>query len=702
MKAASRHGSAVLKIFLLLLASCFGLTAQIRLIDAPAFAAGGAGVRAVATGDLNGDHKPDIVVLNTTDNTIGVLLGLGHGKYSVVRTFATGVQPAAMVLADFNHDGHLDIAVSNFIDSSVSILLGVGDGSFLNRTDYAVGDRPSTIAANDFNGDGNLDLLVNGASVVLLRGKGDGKFTASQTNLNGGASLAVADLNGDGKLDVVVSIAGNIKVSLGKKNGFQAAKSFPGTVFGGSLAIADFTGDGKLDIVAADQADSFGLFFRGHGDGKFDAGSAFFVLSGNRAVLAADFNGDGKVDLVAVASVGLQLMFGNGDGSFQPPLFYDPGTQPFGAAVDDMNRDHQPDLVIACDSNQSTVAVLLGKANGAFLAARTFPSLWTAHLATGDFNGDHKTDLVLASGGPHPGGFDIVLSNGDGTFRYAWRVTPPSITLLKAVAVGDFNNDGKLDVIVSGHNDDILVVMLGNGDGTLAPPVNYDFGVAPTTIATGDFDGDGNLDLAVNMDGGIGVLRGNGDGTFQAPTIWGPVSFPTQIGVADLNEDGKLDLYSSDAGDDTISVLLGNGHGSFAAPHTFPAGSFPISVTAGDFNHDGHLDLAVADLNASTMSVLLGKGDGTFKPTVSYSSPSPNWFVATVDLDGDGNLDLVTAQAAAPIAVFPGLGDGTFLPPVQFRTGGSDIAIGFFNHDRKPDLGVANGLGLTVLLNNSK
>jgi hypothetical protein len=335
------------------------------------------------------------------------------------------------------------------------------------------------------------------------------------------------------------------------------------------------------------------------------------------SVVTADFNGDGKLDLAVtnVDSNDVSVFLGNGDGTFQPAVQYPVGQQPTSIAVGDFNGDGKLDLVVV-DSADATVTILLGEGDGTFQTLPEVPAFGAspAGLAVGDFNGDGKLDLAVTNenSGANLGSgtVSILLGNGDGTFQLALNFSAGSNP--GPIAVGDLNGDGKLDLVVANNDagttavNNTINVLLGNGDGSFQPAQSFTVGTNPTAVALADFNGDGKLDAAVsNHDANnLSILLGKGDGTFQPAMNFAAGSGPQSLVVADLNGDGKLDLAVADGGDNTVSLLLGNGDGSFQAAVPYGSNDPFLSAAAGDFNRDGRLDLAAVELDGG-IAVLL-------------------------------------------------------------------------------------------------
>jgi hypothetical protein len=661
------------------------------------FSTGGYNSASLTLGDVNGDGKPDLLVANQCatnsgfcPGTVSVLLGNGNGTFQLPVTYSSGgYDGASVVLGDVNGDGKPDLLVVNqcatnsdfFCFGSVGVLLGNGDGTFQTSVAYGSGGQTArSVILGDVNGDGKSDLIVindcatsceNGGLGVLL-GNGDGSFQTAIPYSSGGQSprsVVVGDVNLDGAPDLIVanlcalgdgSCSNGGVVSVLLNNGSGAFLSTTSYASGGpnanSVALGDVNGDGKLDLLVAnncvDSENCSGVLgmLPGNGDGTFNAAVVYGSGGSEAAALTVgDVNGDGVPDLLIAAqcasatscdSAAVNVLLGNGDGTFQPPVAYGSGgSDARSVVIADVNGDGKPDLVVA---NQSGAAgVLLGNGDGTYQAAVTYNSGGNnvTSLAITDVNGDGKPDLVLANecaaSDCTSASVSVLLGNGDGTFQSAVNYSSGGY-FATSVVVGDFNGDGKPDLLVANEcavgsncaSTGSLGVLLGNGDGTFRTAVNYGpGGQFPYSLAVGDVNGDGTPDLlvvnqcadSVCANGTLGVLLGKGDGTFKTavPAMILPQSFAA-LAVADFNGDGKLDVASAGF------LLTGNGDGTFQGPVDLGASGGGIAV--GDFNLDGRPDLAIGGV-----AVLLNVNSQGLKTTVSLTSSSnPSYFGQSV------------------------------------------------------------------------
>jgi len=587
-------------------------------------------------GDLTGDGKPEIVSFNCSANTVTVYVNQGDG------TFATGVyynnnsdQYQSVydgAIADLNGDGKNDVVAINNDAADVSIFLGHGDGSLsVKPSSYAIGgfawNRP-LIA--DFNGDGLPDVVESDDqyNLVYLQGYGDGSFRAAPTyglpnSFDQSAytfSVATGDFNGDGIPDVVAGQVGDdastgVAVYLGKGDG----TFYPGDSYGTSanmsyVAVADFNGDGKLDIAAIDRVNNLVQIFLGNGDGSFSIGAAYPTSSQSNSaaqnLVVGDFNKDGKAD-IAVAN-----------------------------------------------ANTGDVGVLLGRGDGTFASTVSypFPGYAALSISAADLNGDGYLDLAVTaySDGPPAIGILLADSNAPGTFGTAQFVNVNGNP--NNIAFGDLNNDGKVDMAVTESNgatfNGQLEVFLNDGTGTFpTAPTAYQastFGGAsgrsdPSDIQMFDLNGDGSLDLVYvnNRSGTVAVALGNGDGTIAAPLEFPSTEYLVGLALADVNGDGAMDVLTGEDEAGGFSVML-NANGAGGSGNYSLGTQTPSATVASGSPATYMLDLAGQNGYNGTITFSC-----SHLPTGATCSFSPASVVANGDVPINTTLTIQTTATTA-------------------------------------------------------
>jgi hypothetical protein len=340
----------------------------------------------------------------------------------------------------------------------------------------------------------------------------------------------------------------------------------------------------------------------------------------------------------------------------------------------DFNGDGKPDMAFSAQVPGGRIGetqILLGNGDGTFTLGQNLPGVGgLASIATGDFNGDGIPDLVvpdivISDQVGTVNTVSLLLGNGDGTFTLKSHLVLPGHAVVSSIAVADFNGDGKADLALTDEIDNVVIVWLGNGDGTFTPVASVPTGAPPwvgglpptgygsaNSIVAADLNGDGKLDLAVGntigivdppgYTGSIAILLGNGDGTFAPSSAipLGVIFGASGLALGDFNGDGKADLaidasyaYMTVAG--VASVLLGNGDGTFAPEQNSPVIALG-GLVAADFNGDGLTDLALFEGSqletllsevgpqsaTATVSGISVVGTGTHQIDASYSGDS--------------------------------------------------------------------------------
>jgi hypothetical protein len=417
----------------------------------------------------------------------------------------------------------------------------------------------------------------------------------------------------------------------------------------------------------------------------------------SRSLAAADMNKDNKLDLVLTCSTGyVAVLIGNGDGSFQSPAYYAVSGVVTLAPPVDLNGDGYLDVAVSTFlSNASGVAVLLNQgstAPGTLATAKGYPGPTGVNpglMGAGDFNGDGKQDIVVGGSS-----LAVYYGNGDGTLQTA-QTTPGGPNLV----TGDFNHDGVTDVAYLAGQAEIelisLQVLLGSSSGKFTTGLNLPLDSwlgNPSLFVAGTTNGGSNVDLAL-VGNYTSILLGDGKGGFTYGNSYDLSGFPS---ATEPGADGNTNLvFSASPG---ISVLEGNGDGTFQGTLRILLGQGNFSTTningqfvTADLNGDGLTDVLGIDATQNLVSAL-GRGDGTFSP-VDTTAGSSLGSLAAGDFNGDGKVDAVGISASAQdsaLFFYAGNGNGTFkptLPAVDLKAIGAQFPVtGDFNGDNHLDV----------------
>ena len=334
-------------------------------------------------------------------------------------------------------------------------------------------------------------------------------FNDSQIPNGGGApahSLVVGEFNGDSHPDLAVAIAdtpGKVSLLLGNGNGtFSSGGTVPAGAYPYGLIVSDFNGDGKQDLAVANEGTNDVSVLLGNGSGGFVGSQTVAVGAYPRFLVAGDFDEDGDMDL-AVSSQGysISVLIGNGNGTFQTQVVYAAGDMPRGIVAADFNSDDHVDLAVL-NRNDYTLSLFRGHGDGTFEDQIVMSSGLSRpnSLVSADFNSDGNEDVAI--GGEGTAVIALRLGDGAGSLPFNSLMSTGPACCPLALAKGDFNGDGKADLVSAEYfyPSDVVAVLLGVGNGEFANYLYFSSVLEPEGVATGDFNGDGFDDIAVSTD----------------------------------------------------------------------------------------------------------------------------------------------------------------------------------------------------------
>ncbi|MBA3916659.1 MAG: VCBS repeat-containing protein, partial [Acidobacteriales bacterium] len=525
----------------------------------------------VAVADLNKDGRLDVVEsVFSQRNFAGameVYLGNSDGSLQSPVAYPTLMENTGVAIADLNRDGILDLATGGI--NQVAVLFGKGDGTFAPEQTYTDAGGTTGIAVADLNGDGSPDLLqldscrtgpASPCAVAVWANKGDGTFRGPSYYGVGvdPRGFTVGDINKDGHPDVIAANDQDATVSvlLNNGGGMLISRREYGVDLNefadvGPVAVGYIDRDNNLDAAVVDHFGNRIFVVPGNPNGSFRTPKIFSTGEFPNTVALADVDGDGWTDMVTPNFYNsISVLRGNGRGNFKPHVEYLTGVDPITLTIADINNDGAPDVVAGLFTGHG-ISTLLNDGLGAFPShVETYTAQRVVSVAVGDLNKDGFLDVATANTNEKENSFSVLLGNGDGTFA----IQQTSFRSSGAeVAIADVNHDGNLDVVLLG---DQVIVYPGNGDGTFKQRIVNNTGQNGFLSGLlGDFNGDGKLDAAITGDAIVLLSLGNGDGTFQLAQTYSIGG--AALAAGDFNRDGALDLMS--AGSCCIDVLLNTG-----------------------------------------------------------------------------------------------------------------------------------------------
>ena len=630
------------------------------------------------------------------------------GRFDTWVGYDVGQYPQSAAMGDFNGDGSLDVAwgMDSWSPGEVSISLNIGDGTLAPAVSYEAGYETVDLAVADLDGDDDLDIVganqgdyINEENIDLFLNDGSGNFT--RTSLlagNNPTNLALADLDADGDTDVVMANSGFVE----------------------------------------DEPDAGGIgVLINNGDATFAPEVRYQVGPETWEVVLADVDGDGLLDAVThnhdfdgAVRDQISVLAGNGDGTFD--LDSDP--QPIASdiigswgesflAAGDVDADDDIDLAVGGVSSQRD-AVLTNDGTGDFDVA-TYDVFGALSVKLVDVDDDDDLDLIsVGGGGGTAGSFMVQRNNGDGS------LAEPEIGVTSnnplGLAIGDLNNDGRVDLAIANRDTSTGATHLQREDRTFASPPTGDTWDPTYDIATGDLDGDGDVDLASNGKEGlkevIRIWLNDGTGVLSAAGFVRWEDFLSRqisaVSIGDLDGDGDNDLtwMVNQYSDQRVVQAMNNGDATFAEPTVRTVLTCTDTMVLADLDEDGDLDEVFAhewtcgdtqeedfDISAS-----FNDGDGTFGDDIRIRMSYRNTALAVLDANGDGHVDIVSGGVTVPdegedigdLSVALGDGTGAFSAPIRTITDRAhlEFAVADFEGDGDDDIASNTFVDGTVVL----
>ncbi|MFH0815761.1 MAG: VCBS repeat-containing protein [Methanobacteriota archaeon] len=602
-------------------------------------------VNCTRTADVNLDGCVDI--LSTQDNSgIKIWLGNGTGQWAAATSPVSSGVYMDVAVGDINNDGAPDIVAGKNNGGIYAWCKNKTTGGWNSASAGLPATRPyKTVTLTDFNNDGNLDIVAGGSAsgpnkgVSAYRGNGRGAWTISDTGLPMSGvygAVTTADLNRDGNPDIAATSNAGVDTWTGdgKGNWTLRDSGLPSTGTYSDVEFCDFNLDGMLDIVATSDLNAGMRVWSGDGMGLWTMKLGLPTEGSYSGVQVADVNLDGYPDILASSTENNQTIWtGDGDDNWYLQTDGLPADCFCkGLSIADIDRDGRIDF---CGPGVSggikiwSSEVLRSVSEWAPYSAPSTTAT-VNDIAAFDINMDGKLDICYAT---QANGIQIYSGNGAGS--WAPFASPTSTGTCNAVRLCDFSRDGKPDIVAASSAG--VQAWTGNGAGTWTSRASGLPGTGSWfALGVGDFNDDGILDISAGSGQGSGMRLYSGDGAGLWTLKLGlPLSATFyDIGVVDENRDGDLDLVmSSSTG---LRCYLGNGAFNWTqASSDFPAATTFRNVEIADVNRDGYADVFATASGADGAKAWLGNGGVTWAyDSQLTASSSGGLFLGDVSLDG--------------------------------------------------------------------
>lgn len=606
----------------------------------------------IAAADFNADGYLDLIVVNTFSNALTVFQNNGNGTFTSAGTIATGAgtNPRKVYVADVDNDGDIDVLTQLSLSGQISVFRNNGLGVFGSQANFSAAATEAELITGDINGDGYIDVVTT-------------PFTA-------GTNVEVRFNNGDGTFALPTLYPTATTTLIG-------------------VRLADVNGDGSLDLLTNDGNTSDDMFVRlNNGTGSFGAATRY--SSYNTLSDLADIDGDGDLDMLSFrfGENGIKII----KNGIQPVLTTLAPTRHTNTAA----VNAATSLTFTQTMTTGTASVNAFKVWGGFTGLKTAgtysgggtatPSLQPS--AATQFRPGEQVWVTVTNAQTNLAG-SVGIAARPQVYGFRTQAGPGPATLFQTAnsgAViglyntgGDITGDGNLDIVQS---QDILRVFAGDGAGNFAAPTTHGTNnLNRRKPAVGDFNNDGRLDVASGIfGGGVQIFLNTGTGLPALPnsTILGfPHGF--SVCVADFNGDGNQDVAAGDVSGTTIRIAFGNGTGAFPVLGTaVSVGSMaPGALWSGDLDGDGDLDLLVS--RTGGLSIMQNDGAGGMTLWQTFALPVAQGDVA--DIDGNGTLDVVVALNGDVYVFRNTTGTGILTPDPSLVAGESVDVVTFADMD---------------------